>query len=286
MDVAAAVAALRSQSPHHVLIAAGFTGSAYLALSLYDVIALRVIGRKAIPYRTAALASFTSYTIGHNLGATVLTAAVIRYRIYSAWGIRVAEIGAIAFITSLTYWLGNMFVLGGGLLYAPDAVCALDRLPIAINHFIGLAMLLALCCYFAWLLLGARRIGRAGWPFVFPGPRVMPLQILIASLDLISAALAMYVLLPQPQPINFPHLLTIMVAAMLVGVVSHAPGSLGVMEAAMFLGLPEFKKEALLASLLTFRLVYFVLPLFIAGIVLGFRESPTFVARLRLGRGI
>jgi hypothetical protein len=280
IDLADAVAALRSQSLSQILVAGGFVASAYLSLSLYDVLALQAIGRKAVPCRVAALASFTSYTIGHNLGATVLTAGVIRYRLYSAWGLRLAEIGAIAFITSLTYWLGNAFVLGCGLLYAPEAAGALDRLPAAVNRLIGSAMLLALVGYCAWLLRGPRRVGRANWQVVVPGPRTMLLQIVIASLDLVFGAAAMYVLLPPQPPIDFPHLLTIMVAAMLVGVVSHAPGSLGVLEAAMFLGLPQFNKEALLASLLTFRIVYFVAPLFIAGAVLGFRESLSLIARL------
>jgi glycosyltransferase 2 family protein len=286
IDVATAIAALRSQSLQQVLIAGGFVASAYLTLSFYDVLALRAIGRKAIPCRTAALASFTSYTIGHNLGATVLTAGVIRYRLYSAWRLRVAEIGAIAFITSLTYWLGNAFVLGCGLLYAPEAGGALDRLPVAVNRLIGIAMLLALTGYFAWLLRGPRRVGRAGWRIVVPGPSAMLLQIVIASLDLVFGAAAMYVLLPLQPAIDFPHLLTIMVAAMLIGVVSHAPGSLGVIEATMFLGLPQFNKEALLASLLTFRIVYFVLPLFVAGAVLGLRESLSLMGRLGLGRGV
>ena len=284
IDVGAAVAALRSQSLRQVSIAGGFAASAYLALSLYDVVALRAIGRTAIPLRTAALASFTSYTIGHNLGVTVLTAGVIRYRLYAAWGLRIVEIGAIAFVTSLTYWLGNAFVLGCGLLYTPEAAGALDRLPLAVNRLIGIAVLLALAGYFAWLLRGPHRVGRADWQVVVPGPRTMLVQILIASLDLVFGAAAMYVLLPLQPAIDFPHLLTVMVAAMLVGVVSHAPGSLGVMEAAMFLGLPQFNKEALLASLLTFRLVYFMLPLCIAGAVLGFRESLSLVARLRLPR--
>lgn len=286
IDVAAAIAALRSQSLLHVLIALGFVACAYLSLSLYDVLALWTIGRKAIPYRTAAMASFTSYTIGHNLGATILTAGVIRYRLYSAWGLRVGEIGAIAFITSLTYWLGNAFVLGGGLLYAPEAVGALDRLPVAANRLIGVAMFVALAGYFAWVLRGPHRVSRAGWRIVVPGPGAMLLQIVIATLDLVFAAAAMYALLPSQPPIDFPHLLTVTVAAMLIGVVSHAPGSLGVMEAAMFLGLPQFNKETLLASLVTFRIVYFALPMLVAGFVLGFRESLALIVRLDLVRGV
>ncbi|WP_204271881.1 hypothetical protein, partial [Escherichia coli] len=39
----------------------------------YDLFALRTIGRGDVPYRIAALAGFTSYSVGHNVGASVLT---------------------------------------------------------------------------------------------------------------------------------------------------------------------------------------------------------------------
>jgi hypothetical protein len=41
---------------------------------------------------------------------------------------------------------------------------------------------------------------------------------------------------------------------------------------AMLVGLPQFPKEELLASLLIFRFVYFVLPLALAALLLGLRE--------------
>ena len=65
-----------------------------------------------MPYRIAALASFTSYSIGHNLGATVFTGGAVRFRIYSAWGLGIIDVAKIAFVTGLTFWLGNAFLLG------------------------------------------------------------------------------------------------------------------------------------------------------------------------------
>jgi hypothetical protein len=67
-------------------------------------------------------------------------------------------------------------------------------------------------------------------------------------------------------------LLVVFVTAILLGFLSHAPGSLGVIEVAMLVGLPQFPKEELLASLLIFRFVYFVLPLALAALLLGLRE--------------
>lgn len=282
VDVRTFVAALRAQSPHGLLLAGGFVVASYFMLTCYDVFALRAIGRNAVPYRAAALASFASYTIGHNVGATIFSAGIIRYRVYAFWGLRVRDIAAIAFITSLTYWLGNAMVLGIGFLSAPDALGALDRLPMPGNRLIGLALLIGLACYFLWLVPAPRRIGRSHWQIVIPSPRSTLVQISIASLDLVFVALAMYVLLPPQPALDFPHLLTIFATALLIGVASHAPGSLGVMEAVMLLGLPQFKKEELLAGLLTFRLLYFVLPFVAAVLLLGLRECRKVLGGVRL----
>lgn len=281
IDVRSFVAALRAQPPHGLPLAGGFVAASYFMLTCYDVFALRAIGRDAIPYRAAALASFTSYTIGHNVGATIVTAGVIRYRVYAFWGLRIRDIAAIAFITSLTYWLGNAMVLGVGLLSAPSALGALDRLPMLGNRLIGLALLIGLVGYFLWLLPAPRRIGRSNWQIVVPGPRSTLVQIAIASLDLVFVGLAMYVLLPPQPALDFLHLLTIFAAALLIGVASHAPGSLGVMEAVMLLGLPQFKKEELLACLLTFRLLYFVLPFAVAVLLLGLGECRKILGGIR-----
>lgn len=272
IDVRAVIAAVQAQPPSALLLASGFAAAGYLMLTGYDVFALRAIGRKNIPYRVAAFASFTSYTIGHSLGATILTAGIVRYRVYTPWGLRIREIAAIAFITSLTYWLGTALVLGLGMVSVPEAISALDRLPAPGNRLLGLAILVALAGYFIWLLSAPRRIGKAHWKIVIPGPRLMLLQMSIAGLDLVFVGSAMYVLLPPQPTLGFLHLLTVFVASMLIGVASHAPSSLGVLEAAMFLGLPQFKKEELLACLLTFRLIYFIMPAGAAMLFLGGRE--------------
>ena len=99
------------------------------------------------------------------------------------------------------------------------------------------------------------------------------MQIGIGVLDLGAGALAMYALLPADPPVDFITLLVIFVTATLLGFLSHAPGSLGVFEAAMLIALPQFQNEALLASLLIFRVLYFVLPFCLAVLLLSAREA-------------
>ena len=255
------LAALEAMSWRAVLMAAGFVAAGYMTYSLYDLFALRTIGRHDVPYRMALLGSFTSYSIGHNLGATVFTAAAVRFRVYSAWGLTLIDIAKIAFITGLTFWLGNAVMLGLGVAYAPDAASRVTELPAWLARSIAIAGLAAIAAYLAWLLPRPRTIGRESWRIALPDARMTLAQIGIGILDLSCGALAVWALMPASPPIDAVTVAVTFVVAILLGFLSHAPGSLGVLEAAMLLGLPQFQKEELLASLLIFRLLYFILPL-------------------------
>jgi hypothetical protein len=139
--------------------------------------------------------------------------------------------------------------------------------------------LVALASYVLWLAPAPRVIGRSNWRVALPGLRSTLTQIGIGSLDLTFVALAMYALLPAKPSIGFVELLVIFVTAMLIGVASYVPGSLGVIEAAVFIGLPQFPRADLLASLLTFRVMYFVTPVCLAAFLLGLREFRHVLAR-------
>jgi glycosyltransferase 2 family protein len=266
------VAAIGDKQAGNVVVAGAFVGLGYVTLTFYDFFALRTIGRNDVPYRVAAFASFTSYTIGHNIGATVFSGGIIRFRIYSAWGLTILDVAKIAFVTGLTFWLGNAFVLGASMAFAPQAASAIDQLPPWINRAIGLSGLMVIGGYLVWLMPRRRVIGRDNWRIVLPNWRLTLVQIGIGVLDLGCGAVAMYALLPAAPATDFVMVVVIFVTAMLLGFLSHAPGSLGVIEAAMLVGLQQFQKEELLASLLVFRALYFVLPLFLAASLLALRE--------------
>ncbi|MGO9398705.1 MAG: lysylphosphatidylglycerol synthase transmembrane domain-containing protein [Xanthobacteraceae bacterium] len=271
-DFGKVFATLKAQSVQKITIAAIFVVAGYVTLTFYDYFALHAIGRGKVPYAVAALASFTSFTIGHSLGAAVLTGGLIRFRIYSAWGLTVLDIAKIAFITSITFWLGNAFLLGGATAYAPEAAAAVDHLPLWINRMIGVSALVAIACYLLWLAPRRRVIGRSGWRIVLPSLRFTLVQIGIGALDLTLITLAMYAVLPPNPPVGFITMMVPFLTATLLGTVSHAPGGLGVIEVTMLLGLPQFQREELLAALLTFRALYFILPLLLATLSLGVRE--------------
>jgi glycosyltransferase 2 family protein len=137
IEVGKVIAALETQSGLNILIAGALVVAGYANLICYDLFALRTIGKRDIPLRVVAFASFTSYTIGHSLGAATLTCGLVRFRVYSFWNVSLVDIAKIAFMTGMTFWLGNVFVLGGAVVCAPQAVSVIDHLPIWVNRLIG-----------------------------------------------------------------------------------------------------------------------------------------------------
>jgi uncharacterized membrane protein YbhN (UPF0104 family) len=265
----------------HVVLAAFCVIGAFCTLTFYDFFALRTIGKKHVPYRIAALSSFTSYSIGHNIGATVFTGGAIRFRIYADYGLTAIDVAKICFLSGLTFWLGNLFVLGFGMAWHPSAASAMDLLPAAVNRLIALGCLAGIAAYFTWLVMGKNRreLGQNGWKVVLPSARLTLLQILIGVVDLGFCACAMYLLMPTQPDIDFISLAVVFILATLLGFASHAPGSLGVFDAAMLVALPEFGREQLVATLVVFRILYFMIPFGIAISIMGTRELYLNVVR-------
>ena len=268
-DVVDAIVATHWQS---VALATAFVAAGYFTLTLYDLYALRTIGKADVPYRVAALAGFTSYSVGHNLGASVFTGSAVRYRVYSAHGLDAIDVAKVCFVAGLTFWLGNAAVLGLGIAYAPGAASAIDRLPAEVNRLAALLTLVVLVAYVSWVWNGGRVIGKGAFRVTLPNGPLTLLQIAIGIVDLACCTLAMYVLLPRDPAIDFITLGVVFVSATLLGFASHSPGGIGVFDAAMLVALAHFDREDLVASLLLFRLLYYITPFAIALLVLGVRE--------------
>ncbi len=114
--------------------------------------------------------------------------------------------------------------------------------PIAAWRVVILATLAG---YVAWVWTKPRVIGRDGWQVTLPGGPLTLLQIGIGILDLGCCAAAMYMLVPDEPNLGFVTVAVIFVAATLLGFASHAPGGLGVFDAAMMVALWQFDKEDL-----------------------------------------
>jgi uncharacterized membrane protein YbhN (UPF0104 family) len=274
VDTGVVLVALAEKPLMQIALAALCVIGSFCTLTFYDLFALRTIGKKHVPYRIAALSSFTSYVIGHNIGATVFTGGAIRFRIYSDYGLTAIDVAKICFLSGLTFWLGNLFVLGIGMAWHPWAASAMDLLPPSVNRLIALGCLAGIAAYLVWIFTGKgrRQLGQHGWKVFLPSARLTLVQIGIGVADLGFCALAFYLLMPVYPDVDFVSVAVVFILATLLGFASHAPGSLGVFDAAMLVALPQFTREHLVATLLLYRMLYFVIPFMIAITILGMRE--------------
>jgi glycosyltransferase 2 family protein len=265
-------AAIAATSGDQITLAFAFAALSYLALTGYDGLALRHLGIK-VPYRLTALASFASYALSFTLGFPLVTGGAVRYWIYGPAGLSAGKVASLTVVAGITFWLGMGLVVGAGFLSASDPVAEIDHFHPLANRLIGAAVIGALIVYLVW-------IGRMRWrdaavvgDFKLPGPWLTLGQMGLGVIDVCSAAATLYVLLPQDHRFGFPAFATLYSFASMLGIASHAPGGLGVFEATILQGVGGGSQDALLASLLLFRLIYYVLPFIAAMAMLGGVEA-------------
>lgn len=261
LDLHAVLRDARALPVWRLAAALGFTAASYLLLTIYDVMALRAIG-KPLPWRAAALASFTSYTLSHNLGFGIITGAAARLRVYGARGLSTGDVARVTAIAGVTFWTGVLASAALALLvHQRPLVVAGHVLPLTMQHAVGAALLALLAMA---TLLGKR------WHL--PGPGGMARMTTVALADIAAACAALFVLLPHAAPALYAPLLLAYVLAIVVALVSHVPGGLGVFEATMVALCPQVPPGVLLSALLVYRIVYYLLPLAAALVLLLHHE--------------
>lgn len=260
MHLSEVKAAFRQISAARIAGALALTTASYLLLTLYDVLALRLIGRP-LPWRTAAIASFTSYTISHNLGLSLVTGGSARMRIYGGAGLPAGDIARVIAIAGITFWAGIVTVTGLAMvLHHGPLVLGPLTLEAWIAHAIGWAVLAAAGCCLIACAVGPRSFSLFGWSIPVPGLGMALALIGVACLDLAAASLALFVLIPGADP-SLIFLFAITYALAIVAtLLTHVPGGLGVFEAVLLASLP-IGKAPLLAALIAYRIIYYLLPL-------------------------
>ena len=269
-DVAAGLWAIK---PGHWLLAVAATLMAYSALAWYDQIALAHMERR-LNWGFIAVVSFTTYALSHNIGATMISGAVVRYRAYSTKGLGMVEVGLLVAFCAFTFTLGN-FMLGGiVLLFDPGLIQRWINLPAWIGLTAGLVMLAAVGLYVLGSLLHFAPLRVAGFELVYPRPPIAARQLLAGPIELIGAAGIIYFALPEVGNPGFLIVLGIFMASFTIALISHAPGGLGVLEFTFVTAMPEVPKAEVLAALIVFRLLYLIIPLVFALIVVaGFERG-------------
>ena len=264
-------AAFTAANARQLGLCALFTALSYLLLTGYDAMALRQL-RLRVPYRTTALASFTSYAVSFNLGFPLLTGGTIRYWIYASRGMRPGKVASLTVVAGLTFWLGMGMVLAWSLLRRPEAVAELTHTNAGVSRLVGCAAFAVVSGYLIWVSLARRIVKIQGWRLELPGFRLSMGQILIGAGDVCAGAAAVYVLLPSGHGLGYETFLAVYVLAVMLGIVSHSPGGLGVFEATVIVALSSLSREQVLGALLLFGSATTSVPFVIALALLGAYE--------------
>jgi uncharacterized membrane protein YbhN (UPF0104 family) len=274
--------AFTAASLRQIGLAVLLTAVSYSLLTCYDALALRQLGVR-VPYRTTALASFTSYAVSFTLGFPLLTAGTVRYWIYAPRGLSTGTVASLTVIAGITFWLGMALVLATSLMRQAGELSVLVYTNIKLNQLIGLLTAIVIVVYFIWISIRRRAVRVKGWRLDLPGFRLSVAQMLIGAGDVCAGAGVLYVLLPAGHGIGFETFLAVYVFAVMLGVASHSPGGLGVFEATILLSLSSFPREPVLGALLLYRLCYYLMPFVTALAMLAIYEI---LNRLRATRDV
>lgn len=279
--------AISSVTPQHYALAIASTVMAYAALAWYDRIALMHLGIKSIPVTFVALCSFTTYALSHNIGASVLSGAVVRYRAYSSRGMSAPQIAVLVGLCSLTFFLGTLLLGGLVLVLEPAQLQRLDGLlpPLLTNtataRVLGFCFLAIPAIYGAGAVLRLNPLVIGGFRIDYPRWPVALRQFLAAPLELLGAAGIIYFVLPDAGNPGFFAVLAVFLASFSAALISNAPGGIGVFELLFIKAMPGVPKTGVLAALLVFRVLYLLIPLIFAIAVVILFERRKFKALSR-----
>ena len=248
------------------LMAAGATLGAYTALAWYDRIAIAHLGKK-ISWWFITLCSFTTYALAHNIGASVFSGALVRYRAYRSKDLTPQEIGILIVFCSFTFVLGTLLAAGVVLVGQPDLIKRVADITPWVSVAIG-SLLLGLVTLY---VLGSwRQFKPWTWGKLhveYPRLGIVARQLLAGPLELVCAAAIIYFALPEANHPGFLVVLGVFLASFSLALLSHAPGGLGVLEVTFISAMPEVPTVDVLAALIVFRGFYLLLPFALAIVV-------------------
>jgi len=266
------VAAIRGTDAGSLGLAVLATFVSFLALTGYDASSLRYVGAP-VSYWVAAETSFIAYALSNSVGLGVLTGGAVRLRLYGAAGVEAGTITRAIAFNAAAFIMGISVVGAVALLWGARPVAHVLHLPIlllqvgAVLILLGAAVLIVLCRD------GRERLLFGRIQLRLPSASLALQQLLFSAIDIAATAGVLWFLLPSGV-IDFPAFVGFFAIAIVLGVLSHVPGGLGVFEAIMLVALRDrLPAEALAAALVLYRVIYYVLPLLLALALLVVHEA-------------
>ncbi len=242
----------------------------YIILIGYDWLALKGI-HKVLPLTKVSLVSFVGQAVSYNFGA-LLGGSTVRFRFYSSWNFLPIDIVRLVLMLAITFWVGAFGLVGGLFLIAPPDIPVELGMHIPIGpRLLGSILVLVAVGYLVVCWFMRKPVHILGKEFAFPPFHIAVAQLLVAGADLIAAGACLYVLLPPDSGVSFIEFLPSYLMSMVAVVLTHVPGGAGVLEV-VILHLTTASSQNVLAALLCFRVIYYLLPLLLAAVVFAIYE--------------
>ncbi len=256
--------AIRRTPRFDLVISALATSVSFMGLACYDRFATEVVAPAQITRGYAWFVGATSHALSNTLGFPVLTASALRYRLYRQRGMENGDIARTTLLIGLYVACGSVMVLFVALACAPDAFAG--------GRVVGISSFIVLLAMIAGFPALARKLQRHGMALPVLRRRALLRPLGIGLVEGSAAIYALYALLPVDARPDFATLAAIVLGAMLLGLLSHAPGGIGVFEATVLAAFPVARHADVLAALLLFRLIYNLIPFAIAALMLTVQQ--------------
>lgn len=255
--------------PWRILLAITCSAGSYFCLTWFDWLALRYAGQP-LAYRRAALVSFISLSIGHNLGFAALSSGAIRYRFYTTWGLDTEQVAKVIVFCGVTVGLGLAATGGAAMLLRPALAQKLTGFTPFLTGLVGWSCVATIAGYLLLSAVVRRRLHLWKWSFEMPSPRLAAGQVVAGTANYLVVSACLYQGMAAVSDVPFLTAAASLVIATSTALVTHVPGGLGVIEGVVLLLLPN---AFIIGALVVFRLTYFLLPLLIGGGLLLLVES-------------
>lgn len=270
------------QLPLPVLAAAlGLTLASHLAYGCYDLLARHWLQLRLPRWRVLQV-TLVCYAFILNLGSMVGGIA-LRLRLYGRLGLAPEQTARVFGLALATNWIGYAALAGGvfvfGLLTPPAAWGIGTQALQALGGVLWLAVA-------AYLAMCASRHARPfrlrGHEITLPTLRIALLQVALAVANWLLVAAVVTVLLegavaalgPATAEIGLAQVLPVYLLAVVAGLVVRVPGGVGVLETVFVTMLaPSLAAPTVIAALLAYRAIYYLLPLLLAGAMYGVLEA-------------
>ncbi len=249
---------------------ASFCG--YVALSSYDFLALKYIGKK-LAYWRWMFAGFIGFSVSNNAGHAIVSGGAIRFRLYSRWRVTASDIVKMVTFSGFTYLVACFFLIIIGFGCSPHHLGS-DSAGYFVNWILVVFSAIGLLFYFWFSTYYGKPIVIKEVEFAPPGFKMALSQVIIGSIDILMASLVLYSILEHFMDIPFITFIGTFIIAQVLGVYSQVPGGLGVFEVMFSNLLPDddANQATIFAILILYRIIYYLLPLIISGIVLVIYE--------------